>query len=343
MLGQRVLVVDDEVTSRLVLRAALESRGFLVEAVESAEAALELVQTGAYSIVVTDWEMPRMSGIELCQAVRQADLSSYVYIILLTSRSGPTQIVEGLRAGADDFISKPFDASELEMRLQVGLRTLALDTRDVTIFALAKLAESRDSETGAHLDRVRSYSRLLSLDLLERGVFGRSIDREFVHLIYSTSPLHDIGKVAIPDSVLLKPGRLTDSEFEVMKTHTTVGGATLRAAIEKRPEAGFLQMAYDIAMSHHERVDGGGYPLGLMGEAIPLAARIVGVADVYDALVSKRVYKNASEHEVAKAIVFEGSGTHFDPEVIESFRRVETEFLRVRERFDERQSARFAA
>jgi putative two-component system response regulator len=341
--SQKILVVDDDPTSQLMLRAALEASRFAVEVVDSGTKALEIVRAGGCSIVITDWEMPQMSGPELCQAIRQSDLSGYVYIILLTSRSEPAEIVEGLRAGADDFMTKPFNPAELEMRIGVGLRTLALDTRDVTIFALAKLTESRDPETGAHLDRVRSYSRLLALDLLERGVFGQRVDREFVRLIYTTSPLHDIGKIAIPDGVLLKPGRLTDREFEIMKAHTTIGASTLRAALEKCPGALFLQMAHDIALSHHERFDGGGYPEGRVGTDIPLAARVVSVADVYDALVSKRVYKSATEHEVARGIILEGSGTQFDPEVVRSFERVESGFVEVHRRFVEEPGTRLAA
>ncbi|HZW10821.1 MAG TPA: HD domain-containing phosphohydrolase [Phycisphaerales bacterium] len=333
--SHQILVVDDDLTSQLMLQAALEAGQFRVEVVDRAAKALDLVRTGRYSIVITDWEMPEMSGLELCQAIRQCDLSGYVYIILVTSHSEPAEIVEGLRAGADDFMAKPFNPAELEMRIGVGLRTLALDTRDVTIFALAKLTESRDPDTGRHLDRVRSYSRLLALDLLQHGEGGYKVDREFVRLIYSTSPLHDIGKVAIPDSVLLKPGRLTDREFEIMKAHTTIGAATLNAALEKCPGARFLEMARDIALSHHERFDGSGYPQGRVGTDVPLPARIVSVADVYDALVSKRIYKSATEHEVARGIILEGSGSQFDPEVVRSFLRVEEEFIEVHRRFTE--------
>lgn len=324
----RILVVDDDTTSQLFLRAALESQGFAIEVVGTGAEALRLVRTGAFSLVITDWEMPGMSGTDLCRAIRDEDLMGYVYIILLTSHGEPSRIVEGLRAGADDFMVKPFDPSELEGRIRVGVRTLALDTRDMTIFALAKLAESRDPETGAHLERVRGYARVLALDLLERQVFPE-VDREFVRLLCSTTPLHDIGKVAIPDSILLKPGRLSDPEFEIMKTHTTVGAETLGAALQKYPGGRFLQMAHDIALSHHERFDGQGYPHGISGERIPLAARITSVADVYDALVSKRVYKNAMTHPVARGIIFDGEGTQFDPEVVQSFRRVEAELDRI--------------
>jgi putative two-component system response regulator len=212
---------------------------------------------------------------------------------------------------------------------------LSLETRDVAIFAMAKLAESRDPETGAHLERVQRYARALTQQLRRAGRFAGQIDDEFIRLIYLTSPLHDIGKVGIPDCVLLKPGRLSDHEFEMMKAHTTLGGQTLEAALRKFPNVKFLQMARDIAMTHHERVDGKGYPAGLAGDSIPLAGRIVAVADVYDALTSKRVYKDAFGHEVAKSIIVADAGTHFDPLVVDAFVAAEAEFQAVRQRFSE--------
>jgi putative two-component system response regulator len=200
---------------------------------------------------------------------------------------------------------------------------------------MAKLAESRDSETGAHLERVMNYSRILAQQLPALGRYIDQIDPEFVRLVYSTSPLHDIGKVGVPDGVLLKPGRLDDHEFEIMKTHAEIGAQTLDAALRRFPGAKFLQMARDIAATHHERWDGKGYPRGLKGEQIPLCGRIVALADVYDALTSKRVYKNAMAHEVAKTIIVGDSGTPFDPAVVEAFVASEAAFLLVRQQCEE--------
>jgi putative two-component system response regulator len=207
----------------------------------------------------------------------------------------------------------------------------------VAIFALAKLAESRDPETGAHLERVMNYCRVLAQQLPAMGKFTDEIDAEYVRLLYSTSPLHDIGKVGIPDSVLLKPGRLSDREFEIMKAHTTIGAETLDAALKRYPKTRFLRVARDIAASHHERYDGTGYPLGLKGADIPLCGRIVALADVYDALTSKRVYKEAFAHEVAKGIILKEAGTHFAPEIVEAFLAAEPTFIGIRERFCEAQ------
>jgi len=339
----KILAVDDDATSRLMLLGTLQAKGYDVTVVESAKEALGLLESGRYLVVISDWNMPEMDGIELCRAMRALNLDHYTYFILLTARTGSGEIVSGLAAGADDFISKPFDPAELEMRIKVGIRTAALDTRDAAIFALAKLAESRDPETGAHLERVRTYSRLLATKLLELGHFTDQIDADFVRLIYATTPLHDIGKVAIPDSILLKPGRLSDAEFAVMKAHTTIGAETLEAVLEKYPWVPFLRIAHEIALYHHEHWDGTGYPTHTAGDDIPLPARIMAVADVYDALVSKRVYKNAMEHDIAAAIIRDESGTHFDPRVVEAFIALEEDFKKVREHFDQDSTSRLAA
>jgi putative two-component system response regulator len=212
---------------------------------------------------------------------------------------------------------------------------VSLENRDVAIFALAKLAESRDPETGAHLERVRTYCKIIATELSLVPKFGGRIDDEFVRLIYLTSPLHDIGKVGIPDSVLLKPGRLSDREFEAMKLHAEIGAQTLDAALQEFPGVTFLEMARDIAWAHHERWDGSGYPKGLEGEAIPLSARIAALADVYDALTSKRVYKGAFAHDVAVSMIVSESGKHFDPDIVAAFVRTQGQFLEVRNRFAE--------
>ena len=212
---------------------------------------------------------------------------------------------------------------------EILARRLADDqnVRNLAIFALARLAETRDTDTGAHLERVREYARILAQQLQRRGNHCDEIDDFFVELIYVTCPLHDIGKVSIPDAVLLKPGRLNEAEYEIMKTHSAAGAETLGHALKKFPDADFLRMARNIACHHHERVDGTGYPDGLSGDDIPLAARIFAVVDVYDALVSKRVYKEAFTPIVAKDIILEGAGTQFDVDVIEAFIECEPAFV----------------
>lgn len=203
---------------------------------------------------------------------------------------------------------------------------------------MAKLAEFRDPETGAHLERVRSYCRVLAQDLSTVEKFRDQVDGEFIRLIYLTSPLHDIGKVGIPDCVLLSPGRLNDREFEIMKTHAQLGAETLNAALQTFPGVKFLQMGRDIAATHHERWNGKGYPAGLCGESIPLCGRIVALADVYDAVTSKRVYKAAFSHDIAKSMIVKDSGEHFDPDIVAAFLRTEERFLEIRDRHAEPQA-----
>jgi response regulator RpfG family c-di-GMP phosphodiesterase len=207
------------------------------------------------------------------------------------------------------------------------------DVRNLAIFSLARLAETRDTDTGSHLERVREYTRILAINLRNREGYIDVIDDFFVELLYITSPLHDIGKVSIPDAVLLKPGRLNDAEYEIMKTHAETGAETLNLALNEFPDADFLRMARDIAGCHHERPDGTGYPNGLVGEEIPLSARIFSVVDVYDALVSKRVYKDAFNPVVAKNIIVEGFGTQFDEDVVAAFVECEPAFVETYNRY----------
>jgi len=328
-----ILVIDDERLSRRTAAHTLEQAGYNVTMAEDGLEGLEILKEGRHRLVISDWKMPRMNGLELCRAIRSRDFSSYIYFIMLTGQTRPEDTLEGLSAGADDYVIKPFNPAELILRVNIGRRIIGLETRDMAIFAMAKLAESRDPETGAHLDRVRSYCRLLAQQLQTNPKHAEEINDEFVDLIYHTSPLHDIGKVAIPDCVLLKPGRFTDREFEIMKTHALHGSKTLEAAMEEFPNTPFLEMARDIALGHHEKFDGSGYPDGLVGDEIPLSARIMALADVYDALTSRRVYKDAYAHDVARTMITNDVGTHFDPDVVDAFLAVEQQFINIREQF----------
>ena len=331
----KILVVDDDEIAQSMLENVLTEAGHEVEIAGDGRQALEMLHKNEFRLVVSDWEMPEMNGLELCRAIR-TECFRYTYIILLTSHNNQDDIIEGLSAGADDFLSKPFDPAELTVRICAGERVLSLESRDVAIFAMAKLAESRDYETGLHLERIQNYCRVISKYLLDQNKYSDLIDHNYARFIYTTSPLHDIGKVGIPDSVLLKPGRLTDREFDIMKVHTTLGGETLNAALREFPGAAFLQMARDIALTHHERYDGEGYPDHLEGDEIPLCGRIVALADVYDALISKRVYKEAFAHDVAQSIIIQEAGTHFDPVIVDAFKENADEFIAIREQFLER-------
>lgn len=333
----RIIVADDDQFTRDTLAETLRADGHEVILAVDGLQALSAARSGAGRLIISDWIMPEMDGVELCQAVRSEDLPGYVYIILLTSQNAKADIVKGLTSGADDYLCKPFHPEELKARVRTAERVLALETRDVAIFAMAKLAESRDPETGMHLERMCCYSRILAQTLASHGVRNETMGHEYVRLIHLTSPLHDIGKVGIPDAVLLKPGGLSDREFEIMKTHTTIGAETLQAAIRKFPGVHYLIMARDIALTHHERFDGTGYPHGLAGDEIPMCGRIVALADVYDALTSRRAYKDAFAHEVARSMIVDERGKHFDPKVVDAFEQSEALFIETHERFKERE------
>ena len=330
-----ILVVDDERVARRAAAFTLEQAGYQVTMAQDGREALDILAQGQHRLVVTDWQMPGMNGLELCRAIRANQCAGYIYCILLTGRVQPEETIEGLAAGADDYVHKPFNPAELILRVNIGRRIVGLEMRELTIFTLAKLAESRDPETGEHLQRVRNYCRVIARHLQATPKFRQQVSDDFVGLIYQTSPLHDIGKVAIPDRVLLKPGRLTPDEFEIMKTHTVRGAETLEAALKQYPGTSFLEMARDVTLFHHEKYNGNGYPRGLAGDDIPLCARIIALADVYDALTSKRVYKEAFSHARAKTIIVEETGKHFDPAMVEAFLANEQQFVSLREQFSE--------
>ena len=329
----RILIAEDDVIAGEMLAEMLRAHGHDVTLAADGAEALRLMQQVPFPLVISDLDMPGLTGTQLCEAVRSTEWGMYVYFIML---SGRDDRMRGFDSGADDYLGKPFDPDEVIARLRVAGRILQLETQDVTIFALAKLAESRDSDTGAHIERVQSYCQVLADRMLGSGRWP--ISAAFVRLLFQTSPLHDIGKVSVPDAILLKPGKLSHAEFEVMKTHTTCGADTLAAAARQRPRAAYLEMARQIALSHHEKWDGTGYPEALAGDAIPLAARVVAVADVYDALTSRRVYKEPFDHARAHGILVDGAGTHFDPQVIEVFREVSLPFNAIRERLGDRLS-----
>ena len=331
---KRILIVDDDRFNREILREIFEDEYELAQAA-SGEEGLAMLKDFGPDLVLLDIMMPGIDGYEVCRQIKSAPDGDRTLVALVSGRASAQERLEGYNAGADDYCVKPFDHSELAARVKIlfrlrgALLELAqanaktqvhstnlerlvqertaelVETRNVTVFALAKLAESRDPETGEHLERMRSYSQILAEELADRGPYADQIDETFLAHLHMSSPLHDIGKVGIPDVILLKPGRLSASEFKIMQRHTTIGADALREAAGHTKSGGFLQMAVEIALAHHERFNGSGYPNGLSGTDIPLAARIVALADVYDALTSVRVYKAAFEPEVAKAMIEE--------------------------------------
>ncbi len=330
-----VLIAEDETISRKTLAMFCRKIGYDTLLAADGREAFDLWLEHRPRIVITDWNMPVMDGLALSNKIRESAMDDYTYIIMVTSRDESADLLEGFRGGVDDYLTKPVNKAELEVRLRSSERILTLQDKDTVIFSLAKLAETRDPETGLHLERMQSYCRVISEKLLKNKLYPETVNRRFVEDIFSTSPLHDIGKVGILDNILLKPGRLSDDEMAIMKTHTVIGSDTLQSAIEKNPRANYLKMSAQIARSHHERWDGSGYPDGLSGEEIPLSARILAVADVYDALASKRVYKEAFSHEETRSIICRGKGTHFDPQLVDVFLECEDEFVRILNKFKE--------
>jgi len=227
-------------------------------------------------------------------------------------------------------------ASSNEMIDRIRKRTNELnETRDVTILTLASLAETRDNETGAHILRTQRYVKALAQHLRIHPRFSNALDDDIIELLYKSAPLHDIGKVGIPDAILLKPGKLTHEEFEIMKGHAQIGADSLKIAEDQLGKNSFLNLAREISLTHHEKWDGSGYPSGLRGEAIPLAGRLMAVADVYDALITKRVYKPAFSHQKAMDIIHEGRGTHFDPCIVDALDAIENQFIEIANRFSD--------
>ncbi len=327
----QILIVDDEPAQRMLLRVSLEQSGYsILEAADGREA-LEVCENNPdLRFVITDLSMPEMDGYELIQAIRNQELQ-YKYIIVLTSAGDKESVVKALSLGADDFLSKPAMPEELQLRTRSGFRLLQMEGTEELIFAMAKLSEYRSEETGCHLERVRHYTRILARDLVENcPEIGISYPQ--AEEIARVSPLHDIGKVAIPDAILHKNGRLTAEEFTEIKGHTTIGGDLLRD-IYKKTGSHNIKTAYEIANYHHEHFNGNGYPEGLKGNDIPVAARIMTLADIYDALTSERSYKKALSHGEAKKLIVLEYGNQLDPLVVDAFLRQEDVWQSIRQRF----------
>lgn len=348
-----VMVVDDT-PQNLMLMTELLGSLYRVIVANSGERALKLLGMPQLpDLILLDIMMPGMDGYELLSRVKTDSRLSRIPVIFLTAKAEVEDEALGLQLGAVDYITKPISppivlarvrthlmlkasadflhdkAAFLEAEVSRRTREVAA-IQDVTVLALSSMAETRDNETGNHILRTQRYVRLLAEHLKHHPRFTAQLTDSYIELLFKSAPLHDIGKVGIPDSILLKPGRLTAEEFEIMKTHTTIGyESILRAEQSLGEELEFLRPAKEIALSHQEKWNGSGYPQGLAGEAIPLSARLMAVADVYDALISKRVYKPAMTHHEAVALMQEGRGTHFDPDVLDAFMTIHDAFRQV--------------
>ena len=336
-----ILCVDDEVGILKALNRLLRRGGYRVLTAENGEHGLEILKKEPVNLIISDQRMPRMSGTEFLRLSRK--IRPDAIQIMLTAYADMNAATAAInQGGICKFILKPWNDAQLLEAIKGELKRYDLERKleeyernkeYAIIFGLAKLAESRDPETGEHLLRVEKYTRLLAEQLATIDKYAHALTPDWVQNLAQSSVLHDIGKVGIPDAILLKPGPLTTEEWPVMQTHAKIGGETL-AASESVLNMGaetFLSLGREIAYHHHEWHNGEGYPFGLAGEAIPLAARIVTVADGYDALRSKRPYKEALPHETVKAIILEDRGRRYHPDVVEAFIDREADFLAIRE------------
>ncbi len=345
----RVLIVDDAPENIWILVEALKDEYTLMVAKDGLTSLRLAHGPTPPDIILLDVVMPGMDGYEVCRELKEDPSTSGIPVLFVTSQSDTGNEAHGLDLGAMDYIVKPFQPALVKTRVrnQIELKKhrdqlddlvrertkqLAL-TQEVTIEAMATLAEWRDPETGGHIKRTQNYVRTLAEYMRDLPAYAPLLDENTVEWLYLSAPLHDVGKVSMPDSILLKPGRLTPAEFEKMKMHTIHGRDALAAAERKLGGNSFLQLARDIAYCHHERWDGKGYPQAIAGEEIPLAARLMAVADVYDALTSKRVYKPALPHDEVVTIITSGRGTQFDPDVVDAFEAVKHTFKDISTKF----------
>jgi putative two-component system response regulator len=349
---KNVLIVDDVLSSASLLYEIIKN-DYNVQIALDARKALELINDLPPDLILLDIRMPGMDGYQLCQELKRNNRTKQIPVIFVTALSEEEHETRGLEFGGNDYISKPINPSItkarikhqlelneaqlylndqrafLEKTVQERTRELVM-TQEVTIQCMASLAETRDNETGNHILRTRKYVRLLATYLKDRGnSYADFLNDRTVDLLYQSAGLHDIGKVGIPDSILLKPARLTREEFEIMKTHTILGGKALDAAEKSLGTNSFLRFAKEIAYSHHENWDGSGYPYKKCGREIPLSGRLMALADVYDALISKRVYKPPFPHEEAVEIIKKDSGKKFDPVIVECFLDIHDDFRRT--------------
>jgi len=355
-----VLVVDDT-PDNLALMSGLLKDQYKVKIANNGERALKVALTGPPpDLILLDIMMPVMDGYETCRHLKSTPETRDIPVIFLTAKAEVEDEARGFELGAVDYITKPVSPPIVLARVKTHLqlkrvrdylkdqnefldfeirrRTSQIASiQEVTILTMGSLAETRDNETGNHIRRTQYYVKALAEHLRRHPRFRHFLDNEeTIDLLYKSAPLHDIGKIGIPDNILLKPGRFTPEEFEIMKTHCALGRDSIIAA-EKRlgAEMPFLSFAKEIAYSHQEKWDGTGYPEGLSGDDIPISGRLMAVADVYDALISLRVYKLPIPHPEAVKIMVEGKGTHFDPDMADAFLENADEFLQIAKRYED--------
>lgn len=360
----RILIVDDTKFNIKILVEILSDDYELSVAMDG-KSALESMEEVVPDIVLLDIMMPVMDGFEVCSKMKEDKNLKDIPVIFLSAMTDINSKAKAFEIGAIDYITKPFEVQEIKARVKTHLslklaqNELAMQneilnmkveertreiirTQEATLETIANLAEYRDPETGGHINRTKGYIKVLAERLKEHPKYKDIIDDTIISSYYKASPLHDIGKIGIRDEVLLKPGKLTPIEFEEMKQHSVIGYNTLKMAANQLGDNSFLTYAMEVALHHHEKWDGTGYPDGLKGEEIPLSCRLMAIADVYDALISKRIYKPAFSHKKSISIILEESGTHFDPELIEILKEIHEEFRKIAIQFADSEEERLA-
>lgn len=343
----RVLIVDDAPENIWILADVLKDFCTVMTARDGLSAIKIATGLPKPDIILLDILMPEMDGYEVCTILKAHEYTSSIPVIFVSSQAETGYEAKGLALGAADYISKPFEPALVRARVRTQLEVKRhrdhldalvaerthelLITRTVTIEALATLAEWRDPETGAHIRRTQSYVRILAVKLAENPRYALELTPKAIEMMTLSAPLHDLGKISVPDKILHKPAALSIEEMDRMREHTTHGEQAMAEAESKLGDYSFLHYAREIAHYHHERWDGTGYPNGLKGENIPLCARIMAVADVYDALISKRPYKDAYPHEKAMEIILAEQGSHFDPTVVDALIATEEKFKKIQE------------
>lgn len=357
--NKKIILVIDDTPDNLFLVTNLLKDLYTVKVANSGEKALQFLNETliAPDLILLDIMMPVLNGYDVLKKIKENPKLQNIPVVFLTAKSSVEDEKLGFDLGANDYITKPISPPILLARVKTQLENKAISdflrdkneflekeiekrTKDVvaiqnvTIFAMASLAETRDNETGNHIKRTSTYVKMLAKKLQNHPKFKAYLTDEMIDTLYKSAPLHDIGKIGIPDHILLKPGKLTPEEFEIMKTHTTLGKEAIEhAEKELGYEVDFLKTAKEIAYSHQEKYDGSGYPLGLKGDEIPISARLMSIADVYDALRSKRIYKNSLNLEMTLKIMKEGRGSHFDPDMLDAFLEIYDEFEVVASNF----------
>ena len=354
-----ILAVDDTPENLDVLKGVLIDK-YSVKGAINGPMAIKIAEKQQPDLILLDIMMPGMDGYEVCRLLKENPLTANIPVIFITAKSTVADEQKGFAIGAVDYITKPISPPIVLERVKTHLalkqaqdylkqqnqileqkvleRTEKMEQlQDVVMVAMGSLAEARDPETGNHIRRTQHYVKCLAEHLKLHPKYSDFLTPETITSLYKSAPLHDIGKVGVPDYILLKPGKLTEEEFEEMKKHTTYGYDAIVAA--ERSIGGndgqFLFFAKQIALSHQEKWDGSGYPEALSGEDIPMSARLMAIADVYDALISRRVYKPPFSHQKAVDIILEGNGSHFDPLMIESFKAVTDEFKAIAAKYSD--------